>query len=355
MKKTMLTALMTGPRKIELVERDIPVPGPDQVLIRLEYVGICGSDLHILEKDWGGRVTAPHVLGHECAGVVVEAGSRVGNPLPGDRVAVEPGRTCGKCEYCRTGRYNLCREVKFLAAPNTPASPQVDGAFCEYLAHDADLCFKLPERLSTLEGALIEPLAVGFHAANQGGARPGQSAVVVGAGCIGLVSMMALRICGVARVFVCDIMKNRLAKAAELGADAAVDSRDPAAAADRLLELTGGAGCDLAVDTAGISAMAGETVRALKKGANLVLVGYSPDGSLVIPLREIINKEITLRSVFRYRNIYPMAIESAAAGLVDLKRIVSNVYPLSEAPRALAEGLENKASIVKSVLRMPVP
>jgi L-iditol 2-dehydrogenase len=191
-----------------------------------------------------------------------------------------------------------------------------------------------------------------FHAANQGGARPGQVAVVVGAGCIGLMSMLALRICGVSKVFVLDVMDIRLAKAKELGADAVIDSRDPAAAADRMLELTGGRGADLAIDTAGISAVAGQTIRALKKGAGLVLVGYSPDGSLTLPLREVINKEITLHSVFRYRNIYPMAIESAAAGLVDLKPIVTNVYPLSETARAMEEGLRDKASIVKSVLKI---
>ena len=345
----MLAALMTGPGKIEMVRRETPVPGQGQALIRLEYVGVCGSDLHILEKDWGVRIHAPHVLGHECAGTVAEVGPGVSGLAVGDRVAIEPGRACGKCEFCRTGRYNLCSDVVFLGAPS---KPPVDGAFREFLAHDADLCFRLPSGLSTLEGALIEPLAVGFHAANQGGARPGQTAVVVGAGCIGLMSMLALRICGVSRVFVMDVMDIRLAKAKELGADAVVDSRDPAAAADRLLELSGGRGMDLAIDTSGVSAVAGQTIRALKKGAGLVLVGYSPDGSLTIPLREVINKEITLHSVFRYRNIYPMAIESAAAGLVDLKRIVTNVYPLSETARAMEEGLRNKASIVKSVLKI---
>ncbi|MDR3078104.1 MAG: NAD(P)-dependent alcohol dehydrogenase [Planctomycetota bacterium] len=345
----MLTALMTGPGKIEMVQREIPVPGPGQALIRLEYVGICGSDLHILEKDWGVRIHAPHVLGHECAGTVAGIGPGVSGLAAGDRVAIEPGRACGKCEFCRTGRYNLCPEVVFLGAPT---KPPVDGAFCEYLAHDADLCFKLPAHLSTLEGALIEPLAVGFHAANQGGARPGQAVAVAGAGCIGLLSMLALRICGVSKIFVLDVMDNRLAKAEELGADAALNSRDPAAAADRILELTGGKGADLAIDTSGVSAVAGQLIRALKKGSSLVLVGYSPDGGLTLPLREVINKEISLRSVFRYRNIYPMAIESAAAGLVDLKRIVTNTYPLSETARAMEEGLKNKASIVKSVLKI---
>ena len=117
----------------------------------------------------------------------------------GDRVALEPGKTCGHCEFCKTGRYNLCPDVVFFA------TPPVDGVFQEYVAHEADLCFKLPDNVSTMEGALIEPLAVGFHAAMQGGARAGQTAVVMGAGCIGLVTMMALKAMGVSRVYVVEL------------------------------------------------------------------------------------------------------------------------------------------------------
>ena len=214
MQGKMKVALMTGLEKIEIAERDIPRPRDNEVLIKLEYVGICGSDLHYYENGRIGNfmVKFPFVLGHESGGVVLEAGSQVKHLKPGDRVALEPGKTCGRCEFCKTGRYNLCPDVVFFA------TPPVDGVFQEYVAHEADLCFKLPDKVNTMEGALIEPLAVGFHAAITGGAKLGQTAVVTGSGCIGLVSMLALRALGVSRVFVSDVVAKRLEKAKDLGA-----------------------------------------------------------------------------------------------------------------------------------------
>ena len=189
MEGTMKVAVMNGIGKMGYTNRPIPAPKAGEVLVKLEYVGICGSDMHYYETGRIGDyvVEPPFVLGHEPGGVVVEVGEGVTHLKAGDRVALEPGKTCGKCKFCREGKYNLCPDVIFFA------TPPVDGVFQEYVAHEADLCFKLPDNVSTLEGALIEPLAVGFHAAKQGGARAGQTAVVFGAGCIGLVSMMALK------------------------------------------------------------------------------------------------------------------------------------------------------------------
>ena len=189
----MKVAVMNGIGKMGYTTRDIPTPKDDEVLVKLEYVGICGSDMHYYETGAIGHyvVKPPFVLGHEPGGTVVEVGSKVKHLKVGDRVALEPGKTCGHCKFCREGQYNLCPDVVFFA------TPPVDGVFQEYVAHEAALCFKLPENVSTLEGALIEPLAVGFHAANQGGAHAGQTAVVMGAGCIGLMTMMALKAEGV--------------------------------------------------------------------------------------------------------------------------------------------------------------
>ena len=184
----MKVAVMNGIGQMGYTNRDIPQPKDNEVLVKLEYVGICGSDMHYYETGRIGDyvVEPPFVLGHEPGGTVVEVGKNVKHLKVGDRVALEPGKTCGHCEYCREGKYNLCPDVVFFA------TPPVDGVFQEYVAHEADLCFKLPENVSTLEGALIEPLAVGFHAANQGNAHARQTALVFGAGCIGLVSVMAL-------------------------------------------------------------------------------------------------------------------------------------------------------------------
>ncbi len=348
MKKTMKVAVMVGNNKMDLIERDVPVPAEDQALVKIEYVGICGSDMHIFESDWGKRVLKPLVLGHESGGTVVEVGKKVKDLKPGDRVALEPGIFCGKCEFCTAGHYNLCAEMRFFGAPLVPP---VDGVFLEYVAHPANLCFKLPDNVSTLEGALIEPLAVGFHAANQGGARPGMTAVVIGTGCIGLMSIAALRICGVAKVYAIDVMDNRLKMATEMGAAAVVNSTR-ADSIQEILALTGGRGCDLVIDTSGHVGAVGQAVKYMKKGATLVFVGYSPDNTMTLPFRDCINKELSFKTVFRYRNIYPMAIDSVSAGLVDLKKIVTKIYPLDDISTAMEESIKNKATLVKSVVKV---
>ena len=205
--------------------------------------------------------------------------------------------------------------------------------------------------MSTLEGALIEPLAVGFHAANQGGARPGQTAVVMGAGCIGLVSMMALRARGVSRVYVVDVMENRLEKAKELGACAVVNGakQDPVQA---VLDLTEGRGADLVIETAGAEAAAQQAVRLTKKGAVIVFVGYTKSGMVSLPMSLALDKELTFRTVFRYRHIYPMAIEAVASGAVNLKGIVTNIFDFSDLQRAMDLSVRDKANIVKSVVKI---
>lgn len=347
MKDKMKVAVMLGIGKMGFEERDVPQIKPDEVLVRLEYVGICGSDIHYYETGRIGDyiVEPPFVLGHEPGGTVVEVGSAVSNLKPGDRVALEPGKTCGRCEFCREGKYNLCPDVVFFA------TPPVDGVFAEYVAHPADLCFKLPNNVSTLEGALIEPLAVGFHAANQGGAHAGQTAVVFGAGCIGLVSMMALLAEGVSRVYVVDVMQKRLDKALELGATGVINSAecDLASEIDRLTE---GRGTDIVIETAGMEITTRQAIEIARKGSTIVLVGYSKSGEMTLPMSLFIDKELTFKSVFRYRHIYPMAIDAVAAGRVNLKGIVSNIFELDDIQRAMDLSVSDKANIVKSVVKI---
>ena len=347
MGKKMKTAVMLGVGKMGFEEREIPKVKNNEVLVKLEYVGICGSDLHYYETGAIGNyvVEPPFVLGHEPGGTVIEVGKDVKHLKVGDRVALEPGKTCGYCEFCKTGRYNLCPDVVFFA------TPPVDGVFQEYTAHEADLCFKLPDNVSTMEGALIEPLAVGFHAAMQGGARAGQTAVVMGAGCIGLVTMMALKAMGVSKVYVVDIMKKRLEKALELGADGVINGKEKDAV-EEVLKLTEGRGCDLAVETAGTQFTTVQTIHMTKKGSNIVLVGYSKSGEMTLPMSLVLDKELTFKTVFRYRHIYPMAIEAVAAGKVNLKGIVTDVFPLDEVQKAMDYSVSNKADIVKAVIRI---
>ena len=343
----MKVAVMNGIGKMGFEERPIPVPKDDEVLVKLEYVGICGSDLHYYESGAIGDyvVKPPFVLGHEPGGIIVEVGKNVTHLRPGDRVALEPGKTCGHCEFCKTGRYNLCPDVVFFA------TPPVDGVFQEYVAHEAALCFKLPDNVSTLEGALIEPLAVGFHAALQGDAHLGQTAVVMGSGCIGLVSMMALKARGVSRVFVVDVMEKRLQKAMELGADGVINGSSEDVL-QKMEKLTGGRGADLIIETAGSEITASQAIRIAKKGAVIVLVGYSRTGEMTLPMSLALDKELTFKTVFRYRNIYPLAIDAVASGKANLKGIVTDIFPFSCVQEAMDASVSRKADIVKAVIQV---
>lgn len=345
--KMMKVAVMNGIGKMGFEERPVPQPKDNEVLVKLEYVGICGSDIHYYETGRIGNyiVEPPFVLGHEPGGVVVEVGKDVRHLKVGDRVALEPGKTCGHCRFCREGKYNLCPDVIFFA------TPPVDGVFQEYVAHEADLCFKLPENVSTLEGALIEPLAVGFHAANQGGAHAGQTAVVFGAGCIGLVSMMALKAEGVSKVYVVDIMQKRLDKAMELGATGVINSKEESLT-ERINELTGGEGVDLVIETAGTEITTRSAIEIARKGSTIVLVGYSKSGEMNLPMSLFIDKELTFKSVFRYRHIYPMAIDAVAAGKVNLKGIATDIFDLDDIQNAMDRSVRDKADIVKSVVKI---
>lgn len=347
MAKKMKVAVMNGIGSMGFVERDIPKPMKDEVLVKLEYVGICGSDLHFYEHGCIGdiKVKPPFVLGHEPGGIVVEIGEQVSGFKIGDKVALEPGKTCGHCEFCRRGDYNLCPDVAFFA------TPPIDGVFQEYVAHKADLCFILPEKMSTLEGALIEPLAVGFHAAKQGEATIGQTAVVFGAGCIGLVTMMALKAVGVSKVYVIDIVQKRLDKALELGATAVINAKeqDPVEA---VFELTKGLGSDVTIETAGTEVTTQQAIHMAKKGSKIVLVGYSKTGFMNLPLSLVLDKELTFKTVFRYRHIYPLAIEAVANGKVDLKGIVTNIFEFDDIQNAMDLSVRNKVDIVKSVVKI---
>lgn len=347
MEGKMKVAVMTGVGKMELTEREIPVPKDDEVLVRIEYVGVCGSDLHYYEAGGIGAniVKPPFVLGHEAGGTVVEVGKDVTHLKVGDRVALEPGKTCGKCEFCKTGRYNLCPDVIFFA------TPPIDGVFQEYVAHEAGLCFKIPENMDTMEAALIEPLAVGFHAAKQGGAQAGQTAVVTGAGCIGLVSMMALKAMGVTKIIAVDVMEKRLEKALELAATDVVNGKEKDTV-EEIMRLTNGKGADLVVETAGSEITTSQAIHFAKRGSTIVLVGYSASGQETLPMSLALDKELTFKTVFRYRHIYPMAIEAVASGRVNLKGIVTNVFPLDDIQNAMDQSVQNKADIVKSVIKV---
>lgn len=343
----MKAAVMTDIGQMDIVERPKPAPAPDEVLVKIDYVGVCGSDLHYFETGRIGDyiVKPPFVLGHECSGVVVKCGGNVAHLKEGDRVALEPGKTCGKCEFCRKGYYNLCPNVIFFA------TPPVDGVFQQYVTHEAALCFKLPDTVDQIEGALIEPLAVGFHAANAGNAQPGKAAVVFGAGCIGLVSMLALIAEGVNTIYVVDIMQKRLDTALALGATGVINAQTQNVEKEIMI-LTNGRGMDIAIETAGSEFACQQAIKVTCKGANVVMVGYSKSGMINFPMSLAIDKELDIRTIFRYRHIYPMAIEAVANQRINIKGIVSHMFAFDKVQEAMDACVRDKADVVKAVIRI---
>ena len=342
-------AFMRGTDKMIIKEIEVPEVGEKEALVQLEYVGICGSDVHYFHHGNCGaykvNLEEDYMLGHECAGTVVKVGANVKDLKVGDKVALEPGITCGQCEFCKAGKYNLCPDVVFLA------TPPVQGCYEEYIAFPENMCFKLPENMTTKEGCLIEPLSVGFHAANQGDVQVGESVVILGAGCIGLVTLLACKAHGAGNIIVADIVDARLEKAKELGATHVINSKE-VNALEEIARLTGGKGADKVFETAGSPITIAQTAFAVKRGGTITLVGLSAQEEINYNFAQIMDKEATIKSVFRYRNIYPKAIEAVSAGAIDVNGIVTHEFDLEHIQEAFEEAINNKTDLVKAVIKI---
>lgn len=332
-------------RKIEMGDSPMPEMKPGYVKVKVEYCGVCGSDVHFYsfgEPEFPD--VYPFILGHEFAGTVVETTPEVTDLKVGDRVCVEPGISCGKCEWCKQGKYHLCKDIKFLSAPREL------GAMREYITHPADLCFKLPENMSTMEGALMEPLAVGMNSVIRAGIHVGQSAVVLGTGCIGLVTIMSLKAAGVTDITAIDLFDIRLDKALEVGATRVINSSNVDAVAE-VKKYYDGIGPDFIFETAGSHFTAEQSVYMCKKGGIIMQVG-NVIGPTSLNLQRMCDKELTLMTNFRYRNIFPTCIEAVASGRLNVRQIISKIYPFDETMQAFEDCINNKQSMVKAVIQI---
>lgn len=337
---------MNGKLNLAFKEMEIPQPQADEVLVRVEYCGVCGSDVHFYETGCIGTtpIEGDLILGHEFSGVVEETGAEVKNVCVGDRVVLEPGIPCGHCEFCKSGRYNLCPDVQFISCP------PYQGAMRNYVTHPAHLAYKLPQNVSTLEGALIEPLCVGLHAARLGEVELGKTVVILGAGCIGLTTLAACKAMNASRIIVTDLFKNRLDKALEMGADVVVNGKEEDTVA-RILELTDGAGADVVFETAGNRVTAAQTESLTKRGGTIVIVG-NVMGDTPMNFYKIAHKELVIKTVHRYRNVFPIAIQAIADGKINIKQIASHQFDFEDGIQAFEKALHDKQSVVKAVLKM---
>ena len=332
-------AIMYGTHDIRLEEVPVPEPGPKEVLVEIEAVGVCGSDVHYYEEGRIGSfvVREPLILGHESMGTIVALGEEVTKHEVGERVTLEPGIPDGTCRECRAGRYNLCPNVQFFA------TPPVNGAFTNYVNIHEDFAFTLPTNLSDNAGALMEPLSVGIWSCRKAKVEAGDHVLVTGAGPIGLLAMQVALAQGATEVTITDVAAPRLEMARKTGATRIINvSEEPLSEA--------GVEVDALIECSGNERALNDGIRCIRPAGTAVVVGMGPGEQSSIPLALIQNKEIWLTGTFRYANTYPAAIELAAAGKVDLDAIVTGYYGLEDTEEALRASRKDPGNVKPMVV-----
>jgi L-iditol 2-dehydrogenase len=342
----MHAAVLHAPRDLRFEQVPVPSPGPEEVLVRITMNGLCGSDIHFYREGKLGPfiVDRPYIPGHEACGVVVQEAEGGGGPRAGQRVAIEPGIPCRHCALCKSGRYNLCKDVVFMSAP------PIDGTFCEYAAVAADFAHPLPDSVDDESGAFVEPLAVGVQACTRAGLTAASTVAVIGAGPIGLVTMIVARAFGATAVYLVDLLANRLALGAALGATAAIHagSEDPVG---RIAELTGSHGVDFVFDASGSSTACAAAPALASRGGSITLVGWPEQSTFPYPVETIIEKELDVHGTNRYCNAFPRAIALLASGGINVHQLVSHRFSLDKVTDAFAFAADNPAQTIKLMVQ----
>lgn len=294
------------------------------------------------------KVKDPMVLGHESAGVVSQVGSLVTSLKPGDRVAMEPGVSCRRCEFCKSGQYNYCRNMAFAA------TPPYDGTLAKYYILPEDLCFKLPDTVSLEEGATVEPLSVAVHITKQAGVKVGDNVVVFGAGPIGLLSCAVARAFGAKKIIAVDIQPSRLEFANQFAATAIFEpSRASAAENAARLKSENGIpdGADVVIDASGAEPSVNTGIHALRMGGTYVQGGMGRD-QITFPIMAACAKELNIKGSFRYTTgDYRLAIDLIESGKVDAKSLVTKKVKFEDAEQAFMEVKAGKG--IKTLIEGP--
>ncbi|WP_029137179.1 NAD(P)-dependent alcohol dehydrogenase [Nakamurella lactea] len=325
---TNYAAVMPTLGTIEISDVGDPTPGPRDAVVKMEAVGVCGSDTAYFTVGYVGDylVNGPIILGHECAGVVVEVGTGVTGVRVGDRVAIEPGRPCRDCRECMAGRYHLCPDLIFFA------TPPYDGSLQQYMAVDERQLFVLPDTMSFEDGALCEPLSVGIWACHRAGLQPGDSVLVTGAGPVGIMAAQAARAFGAADVTITDTSDWRIDFAARLGFTAARAGESERNDFDVLLECSGAP-----------TALA-DGVWRLRPNGRAAMVGM-PKQDVTLALSRLNVNELTIGLVNRYGHTWPTAISLIAGGRVDVSTMVTQRFRLDQTVEALLNASQEPASM----------
>jgi len=340
----MKALLLSSYKNLELADLPAPSPAPDEVLIRVAACGICGSDVHGYDGSSGRRIP-PIVMGHEAAGVIAAVGTAVKTFASGDRVTFDSTVYCGECPNCHRGNVNLCDRRQVLGV--SCGDYRRAGAFAEFVAVPARILYRLPDNFPFAEAAMLEAVAVAIHGVNLAQLAPDSTALVVGAGTIGILTLQALRAAGCSKVFVTDVDTQRLALAKKLGATEILLSDDSLLA--RILERTNNEGVDVALECVGRNETVAASIDATRKGGTVVLVGnIAPNVNL--PLQKVVTRQIRLQGSCASAGEYPQAIEWMASGKIQVKPLITAIAPLEEGPRWFERLHAREPNLLKVVL-----
>ena len=344
MAETMTAALLVEPGHFELRQMPVPAPGEGEVLLRVRAVGICGSDLHFFRGLTQRETAYPLLLGHEFAGEVARVGPGMAEVQLGLRVACAPDRPCGRCEWCRKGETNACPDVRFAASHGEP------GCLCDYFVAHATQLHPIAERVAFEQAALFEPVATGLHIV-ENLVRPagGESYAVMGAGPDGLTALFAARQNGASKVYVSDLVPERLGAAEALGATATFNAAE-GSFVEFILDRTDGRGVDVVIEAAGAPAAIQDTFHAAAIHGRVVVLGIPPVDELALDLTAARRRELTLIAARRTVGKYGRALELISSGALDTDTLITHRFPLRDTQQAFERVRDRRDGIVKGMI-----
>ncbi len=341
----MKALIYTKPYSFEYSDFPDPVAGDDDVLIRVKACGICGSDVHGFTGKTGRRIP-PLIMGHEAAGIVEGLGRNVSGFEKGDRVCFDSTVYCNKCEACRTGLFNRCDKRQVLGV-SVPAFKR-HGAFAEYVAVPSWIVSKIPDELSFVHAALLEPASIGTHAANRAPVSNNDTVVVIGAGTIGLFILQAAKLRGAAKVIAVDINEFRLDLAKKLGADKLINPLK-SDLSEAVLQETEGKGANVTLEAVGYAKTFADAVSITRMGGHIVAVG-NLEKKAEFDLQQLVAKEHTFTGSYASSGEFRDCIELVASGKINVEPLISDVLPLEEGPDAFDRLLKAEENLLKIVL-----
>jgi L-iditol 2-dehydrogenase len=341
----MKALLLSRYKHLEIKEMPEPMPAPDEVLIHVKACGICGSDVHGFDGASGRRIP-PIVMGHEAAGTVVATGNQITDFAVGDRVTFDSTVSCGHCYFCRRGEINLCNNREVLGV--SCGDYRRMGAFAEYVAVPGRICYKLPESLPFESAAMIEAISVAVHAVSLTPVALNDTAVVVGAGMIGLLTLQAAKLAGCGRIISVDVDESRLQAAKALGATDTIVAQDKDVPT-KVRELTDGLGANIAFECVGATPTVQSSIESVRKGGTVTLIGNIAP-KVELPLQSVVTRQIRVQGSCASSGEYPACIDLLARGSIRVDSLISAVAPLEEGPQWFDRLYQKEPNLMKVVL-----